>query len=359
MADSASDKSQDATPHRRQQAREEGQVVQSPDLASAGVLIAGLVILLVLGGQLVEFFVRLALHQLGGECWLEVDSNFIIGQANAVLLELAQVLAPMLGLMLLAAVSVHVLQTGLLWVPEKVAPDIDRINPLSGFQRLFSLSSAVRLVMGLFKVLIVSLVAFWSLYHRRQEILSVAALELPQIAAFVVDITLWTSLKIALALLVLSVLDYGYQRWKYEQDLRMTPQEVREEMKNLQGDPQVMARRRQVQRQLALHRISAAVPKADVIVTNPTELAVAIGYDAATMNAPIVLAKGAGVVAARIRRIALDHNIPVLERKPLAQTLYKEVDINRPIPDKMYAAVAELLAYVYQLKNKPLPGRVA
>ena len=112
-----------------------------------------------------------------------------------------------------------------------------------------------------------------------------------------------------------------------------------------------------MQRQLALHRISSVVPKADVIVTNPTELAVAIQYDPTTMNAPIVLAKGAGVVAARIRRIALEHNIPVLERKPLAQALYKDVDINRPIPDKMYAAVAELLAYVYQLKNKPLPGR--
>ena len=160
-----------------------------------------------------------------------------------------------------------------------------------------------------------------------------------------------------MALLTLSLLDYGYQRWKFEKDLRNDQQEVREEMKNLQGDPQVMARRRQVQRQLALHRISAAVPKADVVVTNPTELAVAIQYDPGSMNAPIVLAKGAGVVAARIRRIALEHNVPVLERKPLAQALYKEVDINRPIPDKMYAAVAELLAYVYQLKNKPLPGR--
>ncbi len=357
MADSASDKSQDATPHRRQQAREEGQVAQSPDLASAGMLIAGLLILLLLGGQLVEFFARLAQHQLGSDGWLELDTGFLISQYHAILLELAQSLAPVLGLMLVAAVLVHVLQTGLLWAPDHVMPDIERINPLSGFQRLFSISSAVRLFMGLFKVAIVSLVAFWSLYHRRDEILGVAALDLPQIAAFVVDITLWTSLKIAMALVVLAIIDYGYQRWKYEQDLRMTPQEVREEMKNLQGDPQVVARRRQVQRQLALHRISAAVPKADVIVTNPTELAVAIQYDVTTMNAPIVLAKGAGLVAARIRRIALEHDIPVLERKPLAQALYKEVDINRPIPDKMYAAVAELLAYVYQLKNKPLPGR--
>jgi flagellar biosynthesis protein FlhB len=359
LAESSNDKSQDATPHRRQQAREEGQVAQSPDLASAGLLIAGLVIVLLLGGKVVEYFIHLAQAQLGGEAWLSADHDFAIHQGQSMLLELGQVFAPILGLLLLAAVLVHVFQTGLIWVPQKLALDPSRINPISGFQRLFSLTNAVRLVMGLFKVLIVSLVAFWSLYHRRDEILGVSALVLPQIASFIVDITLWTSLKIAMALLILAIADYVYQRWKYDQDLRMTPQEIREEMKNLQGDPQVLARRRQVQRQLALHRVSTAVPKADVVVTNPTELAVAIQYDPTTMNAPIVIAKGAGAVAARIRRIALEHSIPVLERKPLAQALYKEVDINRPIPDKLYAAVAELLAYVYQLKGKPLPGRAA
>ncbi len=358
MAESSGDKSQDPTPHRRQQAREEGQVAQSPDLASAGILIAGLLILLVLGGQLVEFFTGLAEQQLGGEAWLSADRDFAVSQIFATLLQLAQVLSPLLGLLLLAAVLVHIFQTGFLWVPEKLALDFSRLSPLKGFGRIFSLSNAVRLVMGLFKVLIVSMVAFWSLYHRRDEILGISGLDLPQIAAFIVDITLWTSLKIAMALLILAILDYAYQRWKHEQDLRMTQQEVREEMKNLQGDPQVIARRRQVQRQLALHRISSAVPKADVVVTNPTELAVAIQYDATTMRAPIVVAKGAGVVAARIRRIALEHGVPVLERKPLAQALYKDVDLNRPIPDKMYAAVAELLAYVYQLKGKPLPGRM-
>ena len=250
-------------------------------------------VVLLLGGKLVEYFFRLAQAQLGGEAWLSVDHDFAVHQVRSLLLELGQVFAPILGLLLLAAVLVHVLQTGLMWVPQKLALDPSRINPLSGFQRLFSLTNAVRLVMGLFKVLIVSLVAFWSLYHRRDEILGISAPALPQIASFIVDITLWTSLKIALALLVLAIADYAYQRWKYEQDLRMSPQEVREEMKNLQGDPQVLARRRQVQRQLALHRVSSAVPKADVVVTNPTELAVAIQYDPTTMNVPIVVAKGA------------------------------------------------------------------
>ncbi len=132
----------------------------------------------------------------------------------------------------------------------------------------------------------------------------------------------------------------------------MTPQEVREEMRNLQGDPQVIARRRGVQRQLALNRIAAAVPKADVVITNPTELAVALQYDSATMAAPIVVAKGAGVIAQRIRRLALENGVPIVEKKPLAQALYRDVEINQPVPNEMYAAVAEVLAYVYQLKGK-------
>jgi flagellar biosynthetic protein FlhB len=134
----------------------------------------------------------------------------------------------------------------------------------------------------------------------------------------------------------------------------MTPQEVREEMKNLQGNPEVISRRRNVQRQLAMNRLKSAVPKADVVITNPTELAVAIQYEIETMVAPVVVAKGAGVIAAQIRRLALAGGIPIVEKKPLAQALYKEVELNHPIPDKLYAAVAEVLAYVYQLKGKPL-----
>ncbi|HEY2828009.1 MAG TPA: EscU/YscU/HrcU family type III secretion system export apparatus switch protein [Pirellulales bacterium] len=344
MADSALDKSQPATPHRRQQARDQGQVAQSADLASAGLLIAGLLILLILGGQLVEFFAYLAQHQLGGESWLQADSGFIVSHANAVLLELAQAAAPILGLMLLAAVLVHILQTGFRWVPDRLALDFERINPLSGMQRLFSLSSGVRLAMGLLKVLVVLLVAIWSLYHRREELVAAAALDLTQLAAFIVDITLWTTLKIALALLVLGVFDYGYQRWKHEQQLRMTAQEVREEMKNLQGNPQVTARRRQVQRQATTQRGSAAIQTADLIVTDASGLAVALQYDAVTMAVPIVLAKGIGETAARIRRVAMDYSIPVRESKKLAQMLWNEGDLNRPIPDLVFTAVAELLA---------------
>ena len=201
------------------------------------------------------------------------------------------------------------------------------------------------------------MVAYLSLYARVDELIVLPGKSVGEIGAFLLSITIWTALKIGGALLVLAILDLAFQRWKHEQDLKMTQQEVREEMKNLQGDPETIARRKAVQRQLVLNRLSSDVPKADVVITNPTELAVAIKYDAEKMKAPIVLAKGAGVLAARIRRLALESDVPIVEKKELARALYKEVEVNHPVPSEQYAAVAEVLAYVYQLKGRPMPGQ--
>jgi len=351
------DKSQEATPHRRQQAREEGQVAQSQDLAAALILVVGLAVLLAVGGNIASFFAGLAERLLGGEAWTTADIQSVTREGHGLIGEAAKAMLPLFGALWLAAIVAHLVQFGFVLAPSQVAFDLTRIDPLRGFQRLMSLRSAVRLGFGLVKILIVAAIAVWALYSHRAEIVAAAALDLPQIGSLMVSLVLWTSMKIALALLILALLDFGYQRWNFEQDLRMTSQEVREEMRNLQGDPQVIGRRRAVQRQLVLNRLSQAVPKADVVVTNPTELAVAIQYDAATMAAPIVVAKGAGLLAQRIRRLALENAIPIIERKPLAQALYREVDLNRPIPDSLYATVAEVLAYVYQLKGKTLdPG---
>ena len=355
MAEDTGEKSQDPTPHRRQKAREEGQVAKSQDLGSAVVLLGGMLILLLLGGAIVNMFGGLARRQFGGDPWLSADSEFILEQLTGILSEVAGVLLPVFGAVLAVAVLLNVLQIGFLFLPKRLAPDVSRVSPLKGLKRLFSLSSTIRLIMGIFKILLITAVAAWSLYDKREAILSMIDWAPPQIAVFIVEIMIWTAIKIAVALLVLAMLDFAYQRWKHEQDMMMTTHEVREEMRNLQGDPQVIARRRAVQRQLVLNRISNAVPNADVVVTNPTELAVAIQYDPETMLAPIVVAKGAGVIAQRIRKLALKHDVPIIEKKSLAQALYKEVDLNQPIPQKLFAAAAEVLAYVYRLKGKPLP----
>jgi flagellar biosynthetic protein FlhB len=287
---------------------------------------------------------------------LTTNAHAAVFHWNQTMFGLARWLAPLFGLLLGAALAVNAAQVGFLFLPDKLAPDITRLDPLQGMRRIFSLTNLMRLTFGLFKIAVIATVALVSLYNQRQTILGLSALPVPQMALFMTQAILWTALKIGVALLVLAVLDYGFQRWKYERDLRMTPQEMREEMKNLEGNPQMIARRRQVQRQLAMHRLSDAVPKADVVITNPTALAVAIQYLPETMAAPIVVAKGAGVLAQRIRQLALENGIPIVEKKPLARALYRHVDIDHPIPQDKYAAVAEVLAYVYQLRGKKIPG---
>ena len=355
MATHSGQRSQHPTPHRRQQARQEGQVAVSQDFGSAVVLLAGLSAVLMLGSRVVDFFGRFTAHQLGAVPGLDADLPLFVGQSHELISQLARVVLPIMGVILIAAIGSSLIQVGFLFVPKRLAPDLTRLDPIKGLSRMFYASSAARLGFGIFKIVIIAVVAAMGLYRRREVLLSLLGMALPEIGTILVEYMLWISLEIGVALLILALGDLAFQRWKHERDLRMTHQEVREEMRNLQGDPQVLARRRAVQRQLVLNRLSQSVPKADVVVTNPTELAVAIQYDAATMLAPIIVAKGAGAMAQRIRRLALENDIPIVEKKPLAQALYRDVDVNAPIPGDQYAAVAEVLAYVYQLKGKQLP----
>ena len=356
MAETAGEKSFEATPHRRQEARKKGQVAFSQDLGSAALLVVAALVLKWMSGSLLSYSRGILEAGLGELRPLDSDVQLAAGTLQAEFGNLAVALLPVMAVLFAAAVVASVGQVGLLWVPERLAPDFSRLSLISGLKRIFSLQGTARLGFGLLKVVIVAAVAVALLYVNHAQILYAHEMTLLQVGAtlgqLVIDLLLW----VGGALLILALLDFAFQRWKHEQDLRMTHQEMKDEMKNMQGDPQVAARRRQIQRQLALNQMGMAVPKADVVVTNPTELAIAIQYDPATMKAPVVVAKGAGTLAQRIRRLALENNIPIVERKPLAQLLYKEVEINHPVPDSSYAAVAEVLAYVYQLKGKKIPG---
>jgi flagellar biosynthetic protein FlhB len=348
------EKTQDPTPHRRQQARDEGNVAKSQDLGSAVLLLVGVVTMMTLGVDLARFLNGYARAQLGGDPWLTIDSTFAVAHWNGLVLQVARYFLPFLGVMLVTAILINLLQTGFLFLPSKIGFDLNRLNVLQAFGRIFSTTNVVRLGFGLFKILVIVVVAYLCVRKELPAIADLTQCELSVILVYLAQILLWTTLKIAIALVVLAILDYAFQFWKHEQDLKMTQQEMREEMRNMEGDPQVAQRRRVVQRQLVLNRLSGAVPKADVVVTNPTELAIAIQYDPKKMAAPIVVAKGAGVIAQRIRKLALEHGIPIVEKKPLARALFKEVDIGHPVPQERYAAVAEVLAYVYHLKGKKL-----
>lgn len=355
MPEQNGEKSHDPTPHRREEARRKGQVAKSQDLASAVLLLGALLVLHMTATPLFEYLWQHAKAKLGGEPLLHVDLNWASAEWNMTMLALGKTLLPLLGLAMLAAVFVNIVQVGFLWNPERIVPDIQRLNILSGLQKMFSLSGLMRLVFGLFKIAVIAATAYFVLYEDLGKLLALAGEPVLEITTFTLKLLFWTTAKIGGVLLILALLDYAFQLWKHEQDLKMTHQELREELKNLQGDPQIAARRRVVQRQLAMSRMENAIPKADVVVTNPTELAVALRYDPETMDAPIVVAKGAGVLAQRIRKLALENGIPIVEKKALAQALYRHVEVNQPIPPAEYAAVAEILAYVYELKGKQIP----
>ena len=355
MPEQFGDKQHEATPFRRQKAREEGQVARSTDLVSAIMLLAAVVALMYVGRQVALFLASFTIEQLTDPTMFHADEQLVKSAWTTVMLGLARSMLPIFLVLFVVAIAANIGQTGFLFLPKKVALNPQHVSPLKGLSRLFSMNSAMRLIFGIFKIAIVATVAVGTVSLRHQEILAASNMEVGPLAVFIADIVFWTILYVAIALLILALMDYMYQRWKFEQDIRMTTHEMREEFKTLQGDPQILARRKQVQRQLTLNRIEQSVPQADVIATNPTELAVAIRYDFETMPAPIVVAKGAGMVAQRIRRMALENDIPIVERKELARFLYKHVEVNQPVPFEQYAAVAELLKYVYELKGKPLP----
>jgi len=355
MSDSAGEKKHEATPYRRQKAREEGNVARSQDLGSAVILLVSIVMLDFIGPQLMRTLMDMIIDQFKQPLYWETDNRTPLVTLVSMLQKTGVALIPLMAAVFMTAILVSLAQTGFLWLPEKIGADFSRIDPLKGIGRLFSIPNVARLGFGILKISIVAILLILGVWNRWDEILALGGLNAPAVGGFVWTTTIDLSRQVAGSLVGLALADYAFQKWKYEQDLMMTDEEIREESKSTQGDPQVKARRRRIAKQIASQRLQTDVPKADVVVTNPTELAIALQYDPKTMKAPIVLAKGAELVAARIRKIALENGVPVVERKPLAQALFKSVDVGSPIPIEQYAAVAEVLKYVYQVKGKSVP----
>ncbi len=359
MAEEAGEKKHEATAYRREKAREEGQVARSQDLGSALVLLGAIGTLMTWGPDVFQFLAGFMTRCFTGTDYWNQSPRGSIGFITASFWSCILVLIPIMVASAIVAWLANWIQIGFLFLPGKLQFDWSHVNPMSGIKRMMSLKNFTRLGFGIAKICLVTAVAGIGLWGRWEMILGSGQLPANQVGEVVWSTTIDMCFRTALILMVLAVLDYGFQRWRYEEDLKMTDEEFREEMKMMNGDPQIIARRRAVQRQLLANRMQTAVPKSDVVITNPTELAIAIQFDPKTMPAPIIVAKGAGTVAARIRKIALENGVPVLERKPLAQALFKTVDIGRPIPIEQYAAVAEVLRYVYQLQGKKLPDLAA
>lgn len=355
MADDLGEKTEPATDRRREEARRRGQVALSRDLSSAVILLASIILFQYFGLDMVTASIRM-LRYCMQDPWMELTPERARIELTKLTLIAMQSSAFWVGGLFLIALMVNLGQTGLEVASERQWLDITKLNPISGFERIFSLRGLVRTGLDILKVVIVGFVAYLFIDDEFPAFAGLAFLEFPSVLGYTIERSMVLSYQMVAILLVLGIADYVYQRYQYEQDLRMTRQEVKEEAKDIEGDPMIRARRRQIQARLARQRILAQVPEAEVVITNPTELAVALKYKVAEMDAPVIVAKGAGPFAKRIRELAAEHGVPLIENKPLARLLFYRTEIEQVIPEETFVAVAEILAYVYQITGKRMPG---
>ena len=348
----AQERTEQATPRKRRREREEGRVAKSNDLDAATIILVGLYVLLVLGawmGSGLVDAIRSAIRFMGDGTLFQSDWAATLGIES--LKRFLILWGPIALASGVAAFTVVVSQVGLELTTKPQSPRFDRLNPVSGMKKILSLRSIAEMVKGLFKASLFGIVLYSALKNETAGFIE--AIRYPVEAGMgVIFDRVWSlCAKFAFLLLVIALFDYAYQRWEFERSIRMSKQEIKEEYKQMEGDPMLKSKIRQKQREMARKRMMASVPKADVVITNPTTLAVALQYDKEVMEAPEVVAKGKGHLARRIREIAEEYGVPVVENVPLARALYRELEIGDSIPESLYKAVAEVLAFVYRLKR--------
>ena len=345
------EKTEDASSRKLGKAREEGQVAKSMEIPSVFVLLAGVMSLYAFAFYFYRnltgvFQFNYNFQKVPDFTALEVVHLLYVHTERILIICL-----PVFGAIYLTALLANFAQVGFVVSWKALEPKPSRLDPINGFKQKFTSRAVVELVKTLVKVGVVSLVCYYAIKGELNDIARLYDNSTGSILLFILNVSFWIFIKVCLIMIVLAFLDYAYQKWKFLDEQKMTKKEVKDETKQTEGDPQVKSRIRQLQVQAARKRMMAEVPKADVVVTNPTRLAVALQYDRQEMDAPRVTAKGAGPIAKNIREIARENDVPLVEDKELARNLYSHVDIGQEVPVEYYQAVAELLAYVYSLKN--------
>ena len=340
------------TPHRLREARRKGQVAKSVEVNSAAILLLAFWLLSIIGSWMIAVINSLMTESFASMAMPDLSLNTVQLGGLTLALKFSQALGPLLIALLFIGILANVIQVGFLFSLQALRPDPSRINPLNGLKRIFSERGLVELVKSLLKLAIIGIVVYLSLRDNAETIAASSRLSLSQTLANLVTTGRSIGLRVAGTILVIAVADYLFQRRAHTKSLRMSKQEIREEMKRFEN-PQLKARIRARQRQIAVNRMMAAVPESDVVITNPTHFAVVLRYDQAKMDAPQVVAKGQRLMAQRLKKLAREHEIPIVENKPLARTLFQKVEINQFVPADLYQAVAEILAFVYRLKPGP------
>ncbi|MDR2460676.1 MAG: flagellar biosynthesis protein FlhB [Deltaproteobacteria bacterium] len=357
MSEDAGEKTEQPTGHKISQAREKGQVPKSMEVSASVVLLASGGALLLLGpygwGRLVDFF----RHMVWRAADFSREPTDLVMISDLALKEVLIITLPLALIIMIVSLIVNIYQIGgFIMVWDTIVPKIDKINFIKGFGRFFKMRTFVECVKSILKMLVIFLVGYLVIKDHLDDFVLMADMQPITIAVLALKIALEIFVKTVIVLLVLAAMDYGYQRWQFNEDMKMTKQEVKDEYKQIEGDPIVKNRIRQAQREASKKRQLEGVPNADVVIANPTHFAVALEYDRTKAPAPIVVAKGADFLALRIKDIAREAKVPIVENKPLAQALYKAVEVGEVIPSEFYKAVAGVLSYVYKVKGRKRRG---
>src|SRR3972149_5786076 len=352
MADQDMEKTEQATPKRQAESREKGQVAKSPELSSVAVLMAGTAAMYYLLPGVYTNLLDITSNGLGSSGTIELTADNFYPFWSGILRKVFFTMLPFLVLVALAGIVSNILQTGFVFSPKALGVKFERINPAEGIKKILSLRSIMELFKSVIKITIVGYTSYRLIKSEFHNFPLLLDADVNYIFSYMGHLTLKLVIWTGIVICILAAIDLGYQKWQFAKNLRMTRQELKEEYKEQEGDPQIKSRIRSMQKEIARKSMIAEVPKADVVITNPTHLAIALAYKHGDMNAPKVVAKGAGIIAEKIKEIARCNGVTVLENKPLARTLYKVVKIGEEIPANLYKAVAEILAYVYKLNKK-------
>ncbi len=351
--DVGQERTQQATPRRKEQAREKGQVSHSRELNTMFMLLSAGATAYFLGPAMIKELAELLQQHFALEREVIFDPSIMPGVFAAACIKMLMILAPFFLIMIVAAIAGPLAMGGVTFSAEALNFKYDRIDPVKGMQRVFSLKGFIELLKAVAKFFIIAAIAILFLYHQSSNYFSLSGEPIEQGMAHAGNLLIYGFFTIAATLIVIAVIDVPFQIWDFNKQIKMTFQEVKDESKETEGNPEVRSRIKRMQREMAQRRMMSEVPKADVIVTNPEHYSVALRYDQKKMRAPIVVAKGMDLIAFHIRTIAREHQIPILEAPMLARALHHTTDLNREIPAGLYLAVAKVLAYVFQLKREP------
>jgi len=349
---SGQEKTEQPTSKRRNKARQEGQVAKSQEINLVVGLMAA-VIYFVLRGPAMVKSIRVLFRRLFTDYFsMRLTPETTVRILNDLVNDMMEIILPFMVILVIAALMANIFQIGFLFTLKPFKPRLDKFNPIKGIKRLFSPKKLVEVLKDVFKILIIGVVPYIIIKGELDRLPLIMDMHVWAILSYIGTLILKIVFYTGLVMLILAILDYSYQKWNHEKDLKMTKQEVKDEIKQSEGDPKIRARIRHLQFEFLRKLMMQEVPKADVVITNPMHIAVALKYERTKMDAPRVVAKGVRLIAEKIKKLAHEHNVPIVENKPLAQSLYKMVEVGDTVPETLYKAVAEVLAYVYSRKNK-------